>query len=158
MSIQSDAAKAHIEHLLAESYGKVILHLPRQDHQTSLNGDMLQDMSAAYKEYAFAFPERKWRMDYAVPGEKVAIEIDGGLFIKGAHANPAAIRANYEKLNTAASMGWRVWKYLPEQIIKAGRKIHEGFTRIIIRLLIVLRGCVTLPDEPILKQLPWTVR
>jgi hypothetical protein len=73
------------------------------------------------KEYKFHHV-RKWRMDYAVPRALVAIEVQGGLFVKGAHSNPAAIRSYYEKLNAAASLGWRVWQYAPEQIIKAGRK------------------------------------
>lgn len=119
MSIHSDAAKQHIESLLRSQYGEIETHRPTK--QKDLTGMLPQSETRAFREYRFN-PLRKWRMDWAVPEIKCAIELDGGLFVKGAHANPAAIRANYEKLNDAAKRGWRVWRYIPEQIIKAGRK------------------------------------
>lgn len=119
MSIQSDAAKQHIEALLQREYGIIETHRPTK--QKDLSGMLPQSGTRAFREYRFNL-QRKWRMDWAVPEIKCAIELDGGLFVKGAHANPAAIRANYEKLNDAAKRGWRVWRYIPEQIIKAGRK------------------------------------
>lgn len=63
------------------------------------------------------------------------IEIDGGNFVQGRHSNPSALRKDYEKMNAAASLGWRVWHFMPEMVIKAGRK--------------------TKADEPVLTQLPW---
>lgn len=53
-------------------------------------------------------PVRKWRMDIAWPKEKIFIEVQGGIFIQGRHNQGAQMLKEWEKLNTAASMGWRV--------------------------------------------------
>lgn len=128
MSIQSDAAKRHLEHLLTKGN------------------------EGWCAEWQFCHG-RRWRFDYAVPNKKFAIELDGGLFVQGAHSNPAAIRKNYEKMNMAATLGWRVWRYAPEQVIKAGRKGTHGFFS--LPPIIFPCACETLPDEPVLVELPW---
>jgi very-short-patch-repair endonuclease len=66
-------------------------------------------------EYRF-HPVRKWRFDYAWPTQKVALEIQGGVFAKGRHVQGAGLRKEYEKLNAAAADGWRVLFILPEQV------------------------------------------
>jgi hypothetical protein len=58
-------------------------------------------------EYKF-HPVRKWRMDLAFLESKVFVEIQGGIFIQGRHSRGAAMLKEWEKLNTAAVMGWRV--------------------------------------------------
>lgn len=62
------------------------------------------------KELKF-HPTRKWRFDYAVPALKVAVEVDGAVWVGGRHTNPAGYIADMEKLNTAASMGWLVLRF-----------------------------------------------
>lgn len=59
------------------------------------------------KEHKF-HPVRKWRFDYAIVGLKIAIEVDGAVWVGGRHNRPAGYIADMEKLNTAASMGWLV--------------------------------------------------
>jgi very-short-patch-repair endonuclease len=61
-------------------------------------------------------PVRKWRFDYAWPDRKVALEIQGGLFVQGRHSRGAALVKEFEKLNTAAAMGWRVLFVTPKQM------------------------------------------
>ena len=59
------------------------------------------------KEYRF-HPVRKWRFDYAIIELKIAVEVDGAVWVGGRHINPAGYIKDMEKLNTAASMGWLV--------------------------------------------------
>lgn len=66
------------------------------------------------KEFRF-HPKRKWRFDYAIPEYKVAIEIDGGLWKYGRHNRPAGYKADMEKLNAAASLGWSVLRFTPDE-------------------------------------------
>lgn len=68
-------------------------------------------------EYRFA-PPRRWRFDYAFVKSLVAVEVEGGVFarVQGRHARGAGYRADLEKYNTAASLGWRVLRVLPEQL------------------------------------------
>jgi hypothetical protein len=56
-------------------------------------------------EYQF-HPERKWRFDILF--RKVAVEIQGGLFCAGRHTRGAALLKEYEKLNEAQIMGYKV--------------------------------------------------
>lgn len=67
------------------------------------------------KEYVF-HPVRKWRFDYAWVVNRVAIEMDGGIWRedRGAHGRPANILRDMEKLNAAVIFGWRVLRYTPE--------------------------------------------
>ncbi len=51
---------------------------------------------------------RKWRMDFAWPDFKLALEIQGGIFIKGRHSRGASLLKEWEKLNMAAINGWRI--------------------------------------------------
>jgi hypothetical protein len=66
-------------------------------------------------EYPFALP-RKWRFDLAWPSDKIAVEVQGGLFSRGAHVQGMWLRREYEKLNAANLRGWCVLQILPEQI------------------------------------------
>jgi hypothetical protein len=66
-------------------------------------------------EYRF-HPERKWRFDLAWPDAKVALEIDGGIWIRGGHNRGAQMKKDWEKSNTAATMGWRVLRCEPKDI------------------------------------------
>jgi very-short-patch-repair endonuclease len=68
-----------------------------------------------FKEYKFC-PERKWRFDYAHPFYKIAIEIEGGLWVKGRHNRPTGYIKDMEKYNAATLRGWRVFRYTPDQI------------------------------------------
>lgn len=59
------------------------------------------------KEHQF-HPVRKWRFDYAIVELKIAIEVDGAVWVGGRHNRASGYIADIEKLNTAASMGWLV--------------------------------------------------
>ena len=136
MSIQSDKAKEQIAGLLIDEYGSLAFHRPTL--QKDLSGTLPQQGIKAFMEYQF-MKKRRWRMDYAVPSIMCAIEVQGGNFVKGAHSNPAAQRAQYEKYNAWAQLGGRLWQFMPEQVVrcKVGHK--------------------TMQDEfvPVLIQLPW---
>ena len=130
---QSDAAKKHIEKLFDVYCSYQCGATP--DKCLCLDMNCTRMLSNWEAEYKFD-DKRKWRFDYAVPNLKYAIEIDGGTFMgKSGHNSGVGLRGWREKNNAAMSAGWRVWHYAPEEIIKAGRK--------------------TMPDEPILKELPW---
>lgn len=63
------------------------------------------------QEYKF-HATRKWRFDFADPENKVAVEIDGGVFAGGRHTRGVGFRADCEKINAAAVLGWRVLRYV----------------------------------------------
>lgn len=84
------------------------------------------------EEYRF-HATRRWRFDFAWPDCKLAVETEGGTFVSGRHSRGAGMRADMEKYNTAAEMGWVVLRY-DAQLVKTGFASAQ-----IERLLITLR-------------------
>lgn len=76
------------------------------------------NISQPQVEYMF-HPTRKWRMDYAWPEQKIALEVEGGIFIQGRHSRGAGMKADFEKYNEAAVMGWRIIKCTPSDLCKS---------------------------------------
>lgn len=66
------------------------------------------------KEHRF-HPVRRWRFDYAFPEQKVAIEINGGIWKAGRHNRGQGYINDLEKLNNAAALGWLVLQFTPQQ-------------------------------------------
>jgi hypothetical protein len=90
---------------------------------------MMQDdgLPTFETEYAFATSiKRKWRFDVAWPGLMVAVEIEGGIFgkgaadsepcmtcgqtKKGAHGSATGILRDIEKYNDGTMLGWRIYR------------------------------------------------
>lgn len=67
-----------------------------------------------WAEWSF-HPERKWRFDFACPEDKVAIEIDGGLWSGGRHSGGIGQKKDMEKMNAAAELEWIVFHFTPDE-------------------------------------------
>jgi very-short-patch-repair endonuclease len=68
------------------------------------------------RQHRFAAPARQWRYDLAYPSVKVAIDIDGGTWIQGAHVRGAGVENDCEKHNLAALKGWLVIRCTTDMI------------------------------------------
>jgi len=62
------------------------------------------------KEYRFS-DKRRFRFDYAYENKKIAIEIEGGIWIYGRHNNAKGYKRDMEKYNLAVLNGWRVLRF-----------------------------------------------
>lgn len=62
------------------------------------------------KEYYFALP-RKFRFDFALPDQKIAVEYDGVVSERSGHTTLVGMSSDNEKINLAISLGWRVLRY-----------------------------------------------
>ncbi|GIW81475.1 MAG: hypothetical protein KatS3mg105_3282 [Gemmatales bacterium] len=67
------------------------------------------------EEYRF-HPTRRWRFDYAWPDHKVALEVEGGAWVRGRHVRGKGFVKDIEKYNEAAILGWRVVRCTPVQL------------------------------------------
>ena len=67
------------------------------------------------REYR-GIPNRKFRFDFCHPSSRVAIEIQGGLWMGGRHSGGAGQIKDFEKLNLATLGGWRVFQLSSEMI------------------------------------------
>lgn len=85
------------------------------------------DLPKPVREYRF-HPKRRWRLDFAWPDMKLAVEIDGGIFANkkgkvGAHVRGAGARADMEKRNEAIILGWRVLRVCGDHV-KSGQALR----------------------------------
>lgn len=74
------------------------------------------------REYRF-HPIRQWRFDFAWPDIKLAVEIEGGLYVQGRHARGAGIEKDAEKYAEALLEGWRVLRVSPKHVV-SGRALN----------------------------------
>ena len=68
------------------------------------------DAPAPVTQHRFA-PPRRFRFDFAWLEAKVAVEIDGGVWVAGRHTRGSGVQADYVKLNLATAGGWRVLRF-----------------------------------------------
>jgi very-short-patch-repair endonuclease len=65
-----------------------------------------------------AVPGRRFRIDVAFPPQKLAVEIDGGAWIRGRHSRGVGIESDCEKSAALAILGWRLIRCTPQQVQK----------------------------------------
>lgn len=56
-------------------------------------------------------------MDYAWPDYMIALEVDGGVWIRGRHSRGSGMIGDMEKYNHAACDGWRVLRVTPSTLL-----------------------------------------
>lgn len=72
-------------------------------------------MPCPISEYKFN-PNRRWRIDYAWPDAKLAVEIEGGVYNYGGHNRISGFIRDVEKYNSLTELGWHLLRYLPKKI------------------------------------------
>ena len=72
--------------------------------------DLFGDGTPVECEYRF-HPVRRWRADYAFPAERILVEIDGAVYVRGRHTRGKGFEADLEKINAATAMGYRCLRY-----------------------------------------------
>ena len=75
------------------------------------------------REYQF-HPDRKFRLDFAVPQIKFGVEVEGGIWAQGAHSRPSGILRDMEKGNLLTLLGWSLLRYSAAQV-RSGAAIRE---------------------------------
>lgn len=73
------------------------------------------------REFRF-HPVRKWRFDLCWPALKLAVEVEGGSWVNGAHTRGKHFEADCEKYNEAAILGWRILR-LTTDMVTSGKSV-----------------------------------
>jgi len=81
-----------------------------------------EEIVAPTREYKF-LEDRKFRFDFAWFHMKVAVEIQGGVFIHGGHSTGLGITRDCEKLALANIDGWTVFQFTSAQV-RSGQAIE----------------------------------
>ena len=73
-----------------------------------------------WPEFEFC-KERKFRIDFAEPFLKIAIEIDGGIWMRGksGHSSGSGIKRDQEKTTLLSQYGWSVLRFEPDEAMTA---------------------------------------
>lgn len=66
-------------------------------------------------EYRFD-PDRRWRFDFAWPEQRLAVELDGGIWMQGRHTRGRGHINDALKRNAAQLAGWRVLTYCRDDL------------------------------------------
>lgn len=59
---------------------------------------------------------KDWRFDFAWPDLKVAVELEGGTWVRGRHTRPMGFEGDAWKYNVAQLMGWVVLRYTGDML------------------------------------------
>ena len=65
---------------------------------------------------------RRFRFDFCWPDLMIAVEVEGGTWVKGRHTRGAGFASDCEKYNEAAILGWKVLRF-PTEEIKSGNAL-----------------------------------
>ncbi len=89
------------------------------EHRLFLQALVDRGLPAPVTELRFASP-RRWRFDYAFPlnDSGVALEVEGGAFVRGRHTRGVGFVKDMEKYSEAAARGWLLIRVTPAQLLE----------------------------------------
>jgi very-short-patch-repair endonuclease len=82
-----------------------------KSHLEALLAAQIEQAGLPEPEREFMFAKRigrRWRLDFAWPDLKIAVEVDGGNWVYGRHNRAKGAHGDRDKFNEAVRMGWRV--------------------------------------------------
>lgn len=101
------------------------------------------NISVQFKVAGIPFPEteylfmphpktgkrRLWRFDYCWPEYMLALEIEGGAYVRGRHVRPQGFLGDLTKYGEAFALGWSVLRCSP-QMLEDGTAVRWLLPRI----------------------------
>lgn len=83
----------------------------------ALESYLAQNYAFVEKEHRF-HTKRLWRFDYALLEEKIAIEIEGGIYKYGRHNRGQGYQKDLHKYNAATKLGWKLFRFSYQDLEK----------------------------------------
>jgi len=74
------------------------------------------------KEHRF-HPTRRWRFDFAFIKEKLAVEVEGGIYANGRHSRGKGFENDLDKYSEAMKLGWQVYR-CSHRLINSGEALR----------------------------------
>ena len=87
---------------------------PKRSRPENLLAESLRYANLGWfvEEHRF-HPTRRWRFDFAFVAQRLAVEVEGGVWTGGRHTRGYGYAADCEKYNEATRLGWRVLRFVP---------------------------------------------
>ena len=87
--------------------------------QLFMNQLMEQQLDIPKAEYRF-LKKRRFRFDFAWPDRMIAMEVEGGVWMKGGggHTTGKGYTRDLEKYNLATLHGWEVYRFTTQDVTK----------------------------------------
>jgi very-short-patch-repair endonuclease len=98
---------------------------PAQLKRSPLEVQLAAQMDYAGLEYVSEYrfhPVRKWRLDFAFPELRLAVEVEGGHWTGGRHTSGIGFEKDCEKYNALTLSGWRLLRFTGKTI-KSGEAL-----------------------------------
>lgn len=76
----------------------------------------IADHLPSFRQNYIFLADRKFELDFAWVDYRIGVEINGGVWSKGAHGRPLAILRDMEKSNLLVLAGWKVLRYTPAEV------------------------------------------
>lgn len=120
------------------------------EHWWSLLGD-----ATPYKRQYKFHPTQNYAADFAFPDEMLLVEIEGGIWIRGAHSRGSGVMKDIKRQNAATKLGWAMLR-IPGHHVNGSDVDANVATHIddILTVLKLRRGFRQLTALPLLIIIP----
>jgi very-short-patch-repair endonuclease len=92
-----------------------------QEHELVMRVHLNELKLHSFFDYRF-HDRRRWKFDFAVPSQMLAIEIEGGAWTGGAHVRGETYYDNCAKYNEAQIQGWDVLRFSVQEVLNGQAK------------------------------------
>jgi very-short-patch-repair endonuclease len=111
-------------------------YTPRHRRHSSETASNLEDILALHllaleapayvrqHQVKFAGMRNPYRLDFAWVAVKVCVEVQGGIWVAGAHNRPLGYIRDRKRINRLVINGWRVLEYTPD-VVRSGDAAAE---------------------------------
>lgn len=95
----------------------------------------LDELGLSFRREWRFHPLRLWRFDFALGSyparpqlgdawkpSKVAIEIEGGIYVRGRHTRGTGFQKDLDKYNAATALGWKVYRFSSNDVLQGRAK------------------------------------
>lgn len=109
--------KLAFPHYIQEQIEKAGKPLKQKSKEIKIPAQYWQAMGCGTPIPEYCFDEkRRWRIDYAWPGIRLALEVEGGVWSNGRHTRGSGFLGDLEKYNSLTEHGWYLLRYQPNKI------------------------------------------
>lgn len=77
-----------------------------------------RDIEGEGREHVYLIPDNDARFDFVFPQYKIAVEVQGGTWIKGAHSRGKGQTRDARKNNLAAAEGWQTLTFTSDMLAR----------------------------------------